>query len=44
MLLACTFWQPMLHGERLYRDLLEINPPRIFWFNIPAAPSDGGEP
>jgi hypothetical protein len=32
-----TFTQRMLHGERLYRDLLEINPPLIFWFNIPAA-------
>jgi hypothetical protein len=39
-----TFTQRMLHGERLYRDLLEINSPLIFWFNIPAARSDGGEP
>jgi hypothetical protein len=32
-----TFTQRMLHRERLYRDLLEINLPLIFWFNIPAA-------
>ena len=27
----------VLQGERLYRDLLEINPPLIVWLNLPVA-------
>ena len=27
----------VLHGERLYSDLLEINPPLIVWLNLPVA-------
>jgi len=27
----------MLHGERLYVDILEINPPLIVWLNVPIA-------
>jgi hypothetical protein len=27
----------MLHGARLYADIVEINPPLVFWLNLPVA-------
>ncbi|HEX3235434.1 MAG TPA: hypothetical protein VHR41_14640 [Gemmatimonadales bacterium] len=29
--------QRVLQGSRLYRDLIDLNPPLIFWLNIPPA-------
>ncbi len=32
-----TWAQRMVAGERLYVDLIDVNPPMIFWLNLPPA-------
>ncbi len=32
-----SFAQRMVQGERLYRDLIDVNPPVIFWLSLPPA-------
>lgn len=32
-----TWAQRMVAGERLYIDLIDVNPPMIFWLNLPPA-------
>lgn len=32
-----TWAQRMVGGERLYVDLIDVNPPMIFWLNLPPA-------
>ncbi len=37
-----TWAQRMVAGERLYIDLIDVNPPMIFWLNLPPAALAGG--